>query len=300
VAFQRELVWGLTGEVAYVGNMGNDVLNRFEENAGMVLGAGISGQPLNAKYGKTASVENLAWKGKSRYNGLQMKLDRRFRNGWLVTNSYTYSRAWDYANENGGPSTPIDPERSWGRSNFDRPHVFVSTFVWSLPWYKSKDAGFLHYVLGDWQVSGLYTYQSGQPIDVTMSGASLNTPSNTQRPNLIGDVAILNQQSADGTYIQWFDSTAFSTPAANTFGTMTRNTGDVRGPRFTNLDFSLSKQVGIGGPRMIEFRMDVWNLPNTLHLANPNATYLGSTFGRITGGSAGSERQMRFSARFIF
>ena len=298
VAFQRELAWGLTGEVAYVGNMGNDVLNRFEENAGMVLGAGISGQPLNAKFGKTASVENLAWKGKSRYNGLQMKLDRRFRNGWLVTNSYTHARSWDYANENSGPSTPIDPERSWGRSNFDRPHVFVSTFVWSLPWYKSKDAGVLHYVLGDWQVSGIYTYQSGSPIDIQMSGAALNTPSNTQRPNLTGDVAILNQKSADGTYIQWFDTTAFSTPAANTFGTMTRNTGDVRGPRFTNLDISLSKQFNLGGSRRAEFRVDIWNLPNTLHLGGPNATYLGSTFGRISGGV--NERQMRFSGRFIF
>ena len=34
VAFQREIAWGLTGEVAYVGNMGNDVLNRFPMNAG--------------------------------------------------------------------------------------------------------------------------------------------------------------------------------------------------------------------------------------------------------------------------
>ena len=56
--------------------------------------------------------------------------------------------------------------------------------------------------------------------------------------------------------------------------------------------------VGLGGNRRAEFRMDIWNLPNTLHLNNPNATYLGSTFGRISGGY--NERQMRFSARFIF
>ena len=99
-----------------------------------------AGQPLYAKYGKTAGVENLAWKGKTRYNGLQMKLDRQFRNGWLVTNSYTYGRARDYANDNGGPSTPADPERSWGYGNFDRTHIYVSSFVWSLPWFKDTDA----------------------------------------------------------------------------------------------------------------------------------------------------------------
>ena len=249
----------------------------------------------SSRYGKTAGITNLAWKSKTRYNGLQMKLDRRFRNGWLVTNSYTYSRARDYANDNGGPSTPADPERSWGYGNFDRTHVFVSSFVWSLPWYKNSDAGVLHWVLGGWQVSGILTLQSGQPLDITMSNASLNTPDNTQRPNQTGDAAIVNTMSPDKTYLQWFDTSVFTSPAANTFGTRTRNMGDVRGPRFTNLDFSLVKQFGFGGSRSGEFRVDVWNLPNTIHMSNPNSTYLNSQFGRIT--SAYNERQMRFSLR---
>jgi hypothetical protein len=277
--------------------MGNDVLNRFEMNAGAVVGAGNAGRPF-FQYGKTAGVRNLAWKGKTRYNGLQMKLDRRFRNGWLVTNSYTYSKARDYANDNGGPSTPADPERSWGYGNFDRAHVFVSSFVWSLPWYKNSDAGVLHWVLGGWQVSGILSLQSGQPLDITMSNAALNTPDNTQRPNQTGDAAIVNTMSPDKTYLQWFDTSVFTSPAANTFGTRTRNMGDVRGPRFTNLDFSLVKQFGFGGSRSGEFRVDVWNLPNTIHMNNPNTTYLNSQFGRING--AYNERQMRFSLRFLF
>jgi hypothetical protein len=295
VAFQRELTWGLTGEVAYVGNMSNDVLNRFPLNAGMVVGAGISGQPLYAKYGKTAGVENLAWKGKTRYNGLQVKLDRRFRNGWLVTNSYTYSKSWDYSNDNGGPSTPANPELSWGLGNFDRTHVYVGTFVWSLPWYKDPDGGALHWILGNWQFSGILTLQGGQPLDITMSGAALNTPGNTQRPNSSGTPEVLGEYGPGKLY---FDTSVFSSPAANTFGTRTRNMGDVRGPGFTNLDFSVVKQFGFGGNRMGEFRMDIWNLPNTIHMSNPGTTYLSSTFGQVT--SAYGERQMRFSFRFIF
>ncbi len=295
-AFQRELVWGLTGEVAYVGNMSNDVLNRFPMNAGMVVGAGIAGQPLYAKYGKTAGVENLAWKGKTRYNGLQMKLDRRFRNGWLVTNSYTFSRARDYANDNGGPSTPAEPERSWGYGNFDRTHIYVSSFVWSLPWYKEREAGFLHYLLGNWQLSGIFTYQSGQALDVTMaSGASLNTPGNTNRPNQSGDIDIIGEYGP-GKY--YFNTSSFTAPAVNTFGSMTRNMGDLRGPRFTNLDFSVVKQFGLGGSRMAEIRMDIWNLPNTVHMNNPNTSFGNAQFGMVTG--AYGERQMRFSGRILF
>jgi hypothetical protein len=296
VAYQREFAWGLTGEVAYVGNTSNDVLNRFDENAGMVLGAGPAGQPFNAKYGKTAGVRNLAWKGKTRYNGLQMKLDRRFRNGWLLTNSYTYAKARDYANDNGGPSTPIDPERSWGYSNFDRSHVYVSSFVWSLPWYKDPDAGALHWILGNWQVSGIFTYQSGQALDVTMSSsAALNTPGNTNRPNSSGEPVIVGDYGP-GKY--YFDPSTFSAPAANTFGSRTRNMGDLRGPRFTNLDFSLVKQFGLGGSRRGEFRVDMWNLPNTVHMNNPNTSFGNAQFGMVTG--AYNERQMRFSFRFVF
>ncbi len=296
VAFQRELIWGLTGEVAYVGNRSDDMLNRFPLNAGLVIGAGVAGQPLYAKYGKTAGVENLAWKGKTRYNGLQLKLDRRFRNGWLITNWYTYGRSRDYANENSGVSTPADVERSWGLSNFDRKHVFVSTYVWSLPWFKEREEGFLHYLLGNWQLSGIFTYQSGQVLDVTSaSGASLNTPGNTQRPNSSGQPNIVGDYGP-GKY--YFDTSAFSAPAANTFGTMTRNTGDLRGPRFTNLDFSVSKQIGLGGTRSFSIRLDVWNLPNTTHMNNPNTSFGSSTFGQVT--SATNERQMRLSARFLF
>ena len=293
-AFQREIMWGLTGEVAYVGNMSNDVLNRFPLNAGLVLGAGNAGRPF-FKYGKTAAIENLAWKGKSRYNALQMKLDRRFRNGWLLTNSYTYSRSRDYANENGGLTTPIDPERSWGYSNFDRPHVYVSSFVWSLPWYKDPDAGALHWILGNWQVSGIFTYQAGTPIDVTTSATALNTPDNTQRPNLNGTEKVIGD-FGPGKY--YFDTSVYSAPAAATFGNMTRNMGDLRGPRFTNLDFSIVKQFNLGASRMAEIRVDMWNLPNTIHMSGPNASLGSTTFGQVT--SAYGERQMRFSARFMF
>ena len=44
--------------------------------------------------------------------------------------------------------------------------------------------------------------------------------------------------------------------------------------------------------------MDVWNLPNTIHMSNPNTSFGSSTFGQIT--SAYNERQMRFSVRFLF
>jgi hypothetical protein len=295
VAFQRELLWGLTGEIAYVGNRSDDSLNRFNINAGMTPGLDRNGQPLYVLYGKTASVENLAWKGKTRYNGLQVKVDRKFRDGWLLTNSYSYGRARDYANDNGGPSTPANPELSWGFGNFDRTHNYVSTFVWALPWFK-EGSGPAKWLLGNWQVSGILTAMSGQVLDVTMSSsAALRAPGNTNRPNYDGSTEIVGDY---GPGKKFFDVTSYSTPAADTFGTLTRNQGDLRGPNYVNLDFSLVKQFPFGPGRVGEFRADIFNLPNQIHYSNPNTSFGNANFGEINSGY--NERWMRFAIRFMF
>ena len=294
VAFQREFRWGLTGEIAYVGNRSDDVLNRFNLNAGMTPGLDRAGQPLFVLFGKTASVENLAWEGKTRYHALQLKLDRRFQNGWLLTNSYTFGKSKDYHSENGGPGTPADPERSWGYSDFNRLHTYVSTFVWALPWFKD-DTRAMKWILGNWQVSGLFTMMTGTPLDITTSAATLRAPGNTQRPDQTGAVEVYNKYGPGQLY---FDTSKFTAPPANTFGNMTRNMGELRGPGFVNMDFSLVKQFGIGGSRMAEFRVDIWNLTNKIHFNNPNTSFGSTTFGQVTSGYG--ERQMRFSARFLF
>jgi hypothetical protein len=172
----------------------------------------------------------------------------------------------------------------------------VSTFVWSLPWFKGKDAGALHWILGGWQVSGILSLLSGEPIDVTMnSSASLNTPGNTNRPNSTGAPKILGEYGPGKLY---FDTAVFSAPAVNTFGARTRNMRDFVGPRYTNLDFSIVKSINLGGSRSAEVRVDIWNLPNTVHMNNPNTSYGNAQFGMVTG--AYGERQMRFSARVAF
>ena len=120
VALQRQLPWNFTADVAYVGNRGVDLVMDVDRNAGMVLGANNAGRPQFAAFGRTGTSRERTNLGKSRYNALQVKVDRRFKNGILITNSYTLGRGWDYTSENTSIATPIDFSRSWGRSDFDR------------------------------------------------------------------------------------------------------------------------------------------------------------------------------------
>jgi hypothetical protein len=298
-AFQRELPARFTLDVAYVGNRGHDVQTRYNENAATVVGLpGNDGRPLFLPFGKSADVNT--WIGtKTVYNSLQLKLDRRFTGGVLFTTSYTLGRGWSYVNgdSNTDIATPADFERSWARTDQDRLHSFVESFLLQLPWGPDRKwlrEGALSQVLGGWQLSGIFSAQSGSPINITMSAATLNAPGNTQRPDVTGTPKVLG---GIGSGNPWFDTSVFSSPAANTFGNSLRN-GVLDGPGYVNLDATIAKLLSFGRVKG-EIRADIFNVTNTPHFNNPNGTFLSSTFGQITS-SIGGERSMRFGLRLMF
>ncbi len=299
VAFQRQLPWRFTIEAAYVGNRGRDVLIRYDLNAGLVPGLDNAGRPQFAQFGRTASA--TTWqKAKTRYDSMQVKLDRRFSNGLLWTTSYTLGRSKDYHSENGSVSTPADIERSWGLSDFDRKHSFVTSFVYELPFLKDAK-GAAGAILGGWQVAGIFVAQSGTPVDVRTGGATLRAPGNQQRPNLNGEQKIIGDI---GPGQQYFDISVYSAAPANTFGNMTRNAGP-RGPAYVNLDASVVKRIKANDRYALELRVDAFNVTNTPHFANPGRDFGTATFGQVTGtlgtgDGATGPRLVRFGARFTF
>jgi hypothetical protein len=298
VAFQRQLPWNLVGEVAYVGNVGRAILlPDFNINAGMTLGADNAGRPYYQLYGRTANV--LSWLAtNTHYNALQAKFDRRFRNGFLLTTSYTLSQAINYGEETIGSNfTPADIERSKGRPNFDRTHAFAASFIWELPFFKD-DKSALGWVLGGWQLSGIFTAYSGNPINFTADAATLRAPGNTQRPNLNGgDPEVFGDIGPGQLY---FDTAAFSAPAQNTWGNMTRD-DSIDGPGFWNVDLSLVKRLHFGGRVTAELRADAFNAFNHPNFGNPNGAFGNATFGQVTGMSGSyAPRLVRFGARILF
>ena len=125
VAVQRQLPFNLTADIAYVGNRGVDLVMDVDGNASLVYGSGNVGRPQFAPYNRTGTTRIRSNDNKSEYNALQMKVDRRFSNGLLLMNLYTFSKSMDLVNENTTIGTPIDFDLSWARSNFDRTHNYV-------------------------------------------------------------------------------------------------------------------------------------------------------------------------------
>jgi hypothetical protein len=240
-------------------------------------------------------------------------VDRRFINGLLVTNSYTFGKSMDLAQENTTIGTPIDFNLSWARSDTDRTHNYVATSVYELPWGPKKrwlSDGTLGKIIGGWQLSGIFIAQSGLPLTITGSGSALNTPGTTAFANLNGQQSILAPAPGStipasafglGQGFLYFDPSVYSQPANGTQGNMKRHTG-VDGPGYWEIDASLFKRFALGGARYGEFRVDSYNVTNSVRWGNPNtgfSTATGNTFGQVTA-PTGTQRTFRFGVRFGF
>jgi len=242
--------------------------------------------------------------GMSRYNALQLKLQRRFADGLASMVSYTFSRTVDtssgwFNTENGiGGGATVqnyhDIDNARGISGYDIPHILTWANVWELPVGRGKrflDSGPASWILGNWQLNWFLLARSGQPFTPTVPGDPANIGVNNYgRPNLIGD------PKGQKTQAQWFNVAAFEVPTAS-FGNAERNL--LRAPAYWNIDLSLQRNVPLGEGRELQIRLDAFNLFNHINLGNPEVNITSPNAGRITSMTA-TPRQLQLGLRMLF
>lgn len=168
LAVQRSLPKNFTMDVAYVANQTVRARVAYNINASQVFNSGAAGRPLFPRFGKNVD-SIIRYVGYSNnYNSLQVKFDRRFSGGFLLTTAYTYGKALGYSSEDGGLMYYIDQRRNYSRLDFDRTHTYVQSYVYDLPFGRNKrwlQSGIGRWVLGDWQVNGVITLMTGRPLN---------------------------------------------------------------------------------------------------------------------------------------
>jgi hypothetical protein len=180
----------------------------------------------------------------------------------------------------------------------------VQSYVYELPFGPRKrwaQSGVSRWVLGDWQLNGIFSSMTGLPLNVTFSGATLNAPGNNNRPNLNGKPEIFG---AVGPGQKWLDVTMFSAPAPATFGTAGRNI--LNGPGVVNLDLSMFRNIPVREGMNLQLRVESFNLTNTPQFDRPNSVFGSAGFGEVTtarGTQSSAEnfaRQFQLGLRLIF
>ena len=304
-AIQRTLPQSFTLDLAYVGNHGVNNQSRWEYNAAQVPGTGNATRPLNVLWGRTQNTGTRTGTH-TYYNALQMKLDRRFSNGFSMTNAYTWSKGLNFSDDTGGLS--VDGIRgafltNKGRMNQDRRHVWVSSYSYELPFGKNKpllQTGPGRWLLGDWQVQGIVSIMSGEPFTITAPSSTLNAGGNQQRADVVGTPTRIGEIAGPSGDALWFTTNAFAIPKQDTLGNAGREIFD--GPGLFNWDFSVFRRFPLpqlGEQAALTFRLESFNFTNTPHFNNPNGDVSNRNFGRVQTATS-DQRQFQFGLTLRF
>jgi hypothetical protein len=298
VTFQRDVGLGTTVEVGYVGRRG--IHNQRKRNINQLLPGTIQANPgvnVNALrpflgLGILGIAENS---GLSMYHGLQVSIERRFATGLHFGVAYTFSRSED----NSSSLTDVlpnayDDKAYWGLSDFDRTHVFIANSTYEIPFLKGQTL--LRRVLGNWEVSGVFQAQSGTPFSVrnNVDIAGVGAGSGNQFWNMNGDPSIEPSDFTDSA--RWFNKAAFTAPAPGTFGVQPRNS--LRNPGFWNVDGALRKNFPTFEAQLLQFRFEVFDIPNHPNWGGANSNPTSGSFGLVTGKSG--NRVIQLALKYIF
>ncbi len=295
---QREILKDLVVEVSYIGSKGTHLLRTRNINQA-VLGAGtIASRRPFAGFGNIAFRESSA---NSIYHSMQTRAEKRFAQGFTFLASYTWSKSIDDSSgvpssiaSTNNPQNSFDLHSERGLSEFDVRHRFVASFIYELPFGKGKSfltSGIAGQIFGNFEIAGIFAAQTGRAFTPRISADRSNTGQLQDRPNIVDNPNLSNPDPQ-----LWFDTAAFSIPAAGTFGSAGRNI--LTGPGYTIADLALVKRIRFGDGRNLEFRVEAFNIINHPNFDLPNSIADSAQFGRIF--SAGAARQIQLGFKLNF
>ena len=322
----QQEVWGRTAvTIGYAGSRGMHLLRSGDVNLAQPTGTTADGRPfiaagtprINTAF---STIELKSSDGDSWYNAFLFEVRRRWSQGLSLQSSYTFSKSEDttqastfFSDATNGTTSALPefiPDYNRGPSDFDIRHNWVLNFTVALPGQGLPGAAGA--ILGGWNLSGIWTMRSGNPLTVFVTTNRSRSQWNPSRGPGIGqdrpdyapgygpDNAVLGQPE------QWFDPKAFVLQPAGTFGNTGR--GDFIGPNLRTLDTALSKSIPwarVGG--RVEVRLEAFNVLNRTNFGVPELRAFSgtegqpvlATFGRISN-TVTSSRQIQVGVRVVF
>jgi hypothetical protein len=232
----------------------------------------------------------------SNYNSLQALFEKRFSHGLQFQASYTYSKSLDNASSFEEILNPLNFNATYGPSLYDSRHRFVFNYVWDLPVHKMQ--GFSGKMLNGWQVSGIYTFQSGFPIlinncnDRELQGSTLGFEC-PGKPNLVAPFTTHNPRT-DGFVFN--PAQLDNNVALGTFGNAPRTL--CCNPPINNWDMGLFKMTPIGERLHVEFRTEIFNVFNHAQFYGVDGNSGNTTFGQPL--KVRDPRLLQFALKLIF
>ena len=280
------------------------------------------------------AVDSLRTIFSSNYNSLQVKFMKRFTGKTFIDANYTWSRDLTnaQADYSGFAQDIFHLNNEYGRAANDRNNVLTLDGVYDVPWFRDQK-GLKGHLLGGWELSGIYSIDSGLPLTISASQATTtayNLPGNVAsvyngrlntgyvtdnaglglfgntsaglRLNQIGDpnngngVKIHNK----GYNSLWFYTGAYAAaPPSQTSLAPTAHRGTIQGPGFNVLNLAVHRNFRIYERLNLQLRMEAFNALNHTNVQTVTTSSAGGgTFGEVTGYR--DARVVQFAGRIDF
>jgi hypothetical protein len=215
-----------------------------------------TGRPFT-NFNRVIAFESSA---RSRYNGVTLDFQKRFSNNWQARLAWTHSSVKDdrpdatavvpfsSGDDSKYASDPLNLGKDYTYGDNDVRDRIVLSGVWSLDNYaRGLTNNVAHFLASGWTISGILSYQSGQPYSPGVNTDLLNdgNPSNDIAPGFL----------------------------RNSF----------RLPSQISLDPRVSREIGIYGSTRLQLIVEAFNLTNRSNVNNVSRTFY--AFGTASGNS---------------
>ncbi len=237
----------------------------------------------NVNYTQDGGIQKL--------NGLDLALERKYSKGLTFQAGYTLAKnLTDVGDDDESASIENAYDRRSEMANvYWMPRQrFVGSALYEIPF--GRGTGLWKQAFGNWQVSGVAVFQTGQFRTPSFGGSD---PSNTRveggRPDQISNPSV-----SSPTNQQWFNPAAFVVPPIGGFGNSAR--GVIVGPGLNNIDFGAFKYFRLGEKAKLQLRMTATNFFNHPNWGNPNTNITSSNVGKITALQGSGRRDTLSSA----
>jgi hypothetical protein len=318
LSVQHRLGWGTVVDIGYAGSLGRHIFWQRNE-ASIPFGANFDprnadptspGTPLPPAFLRERvgynDINIRDYSGTSHYHSLQVSANRRFARNLEFGASWTWSKAMTYVDSDfSNISTLISP-RVWnyGLASFDRTHVLKINYLWSIPG-SPWGAPVARAILNGWQLSGISSFVSGQPLGVGFS--LVQATDITGSPTDGARIFVLSNPilpKSERTFSRNFGTEVFRVPAIGTFGNAARTL--IRGPGINNWDAALFKNFTLREPLRLQFRWELYNVLNHTQFSDLDTTarfdargsQVNARLGEFT--AARPPRVMQLALRLLF
>jgi hypothetical protein len=344
--FTATNAWIANGEVANLANYFNSSPALGGGNGGILRRNGFPENfiVVNPQFGSVSLNGN---NDNSIYHALQTQVTQRLSHGVSGQFSYVWSRnignsAGGTGNASDTTATTRDPRNRTlqrGIVELHRTHNFKSYGAWQLPFGPDRallagSPNWVHRLVEGWEISGVFNWTSGPPLDFTTTRRTLDSRANANTPDLLGVLPKGSVTVREG-FVEYFPGLTTAREAVPNFGTtagsalvagqftnqvvrdssgniimqnpepgragnMSLNIPQVEGPSRLGLDMALSKRIRIAESTGFTLRVDAINILNTPQWGNPVTDINSANFGRIQSVRPDTQRSFTINTRIDF